>query len=94
MSAETGGSDKKGTMHPNSVVLPKCRRCGSSKVKGFAAELAFTVGKSEAVYALARPTVCLECGFSEAFVPHGALNQLKASAAQASEGDSDRATTN
>lgn len=55
-----------------------CAKCGSSKVREFSAEMAFSGGtKFPPVYALAKPVLCVDCGFLECFVAEDPLNQLR-----------------
>jgi Zn ribbon nucleic-acid-binding protein len=57
--------------------MSKCKRCGSHIVKEFSAELSYSSSDSHSVYALEMVAVCLECGYSESFVPHDTLMQLR-----------------
>jgi Zn ribbon nucleic-acid-binding protein len=58
--------------------MSKCKHCGSYIVKEFSAEFSFSSSDNRSVYALERVAVCLECGYSENFVPHDTLMQLRA----------------
>ena len=55
----------------------KCTKCGSSNLKRLNAEISFAFGKNPPVYMLEKPTVCLDCGFTECFVAKEALAQIR-----------------
>jgi hypothetical protein len=54
-----------------------CPKCGSIKSEKINLEMAFAHGKDEPVYALARPIVCLECGFAECNLQQEPLMKLR-----------------
>jgi hypothetical protein len=55
----------------------KCIICGSSNVKAVNAEVAFANGVAPPVYALQRPVVCLDCGYTECLIPNDLLSKVK-----------------
>ena len=72
-----------------------CAKCGSTRVEEINMEMAFASGKAEPVYALGKPTVCLQCGFLECALPESslvelrALTQVRTSISEAQERDPD-----
>ncbi len=59
-----------------------CKECGTDNQKGFSAEIAFVFNglgalETAPIYTVAKPVVCLECGFTEFVVPKHTLQVLK-----------------
>lgn len=58
-----------------------CKECGGDNLKGFSAEIAFTFTgqgslENAPAYTIAKPVVCLECGFTELVVEKHTLQEL------------------
>jgi predicted nucleic-acid-binding Zn-ribbon protein len=58
-------------------MIGKCPKCGSANLDRINVEMAFARGTAEPVYALERPTVCLNCGFFECQISEGPLAKLR-----------------
>jgi predicted nucleic-acid-binding Zn-ribbon protein len=51
------------------AMLSNCTKCGSSNLIRLNAEVTFASGKKPPLYLLQKPTVCLNCGFTESSLP-------------------------
>ena len=59
-----------------------CRKCGSVNLKAFNLEMGLADAEHESVYALFRPTICLECGFAKGVLSEESLEKLRKEAAR------------
>ena len=58
-------------------MIGKCPKCGSANLGSVNVEMAFARGTAEPVYALGRPTVCLNCGYFEYQISEEPLAKLR-----------------